>query len=507
MRDLSRPRELAGALAGLTGVALIVAVLRLPPEVPGPAIAALVLLLAVLGTATVSSLRVAVGTSLAATLAFNFFFLPPLHTFTIADPQNWVALFVFLAVATIASHLSTAARQRAIEADARRQEVTRLFDLSRDILLTNESEGAMDSLARHVARRFQLDSVAICLPGQGAWQVSQGAERTVRLTPAQLDDAFARMHGSLEYDARQRAYSGHATVEGGDGGTVTLVPLRLGSRPVGLLATHGPGLEKGTLDALGGVIAIAIERAHFLEDRKTAEALKQRADLASALLASFSHDLRTPLTAVRVAVANLRSTDAPDAERISQADIALTAIDRLNRLFQDILDMARIDAEAISAERQWVAPADVVDAAIAQLGPVLRSRELHVEAESSGQVHVDPRLTSSALAHLLENAAQYSPADAPIDIRGWSDAEGLHLVVRDHGDGLDSAGLEHLFERFYRGSAGRGHVAGTGMGLAISRGLLAAEGGRIWGENAPEGGACFTIVVPAPVRELAEQVP
>jgi two-component system sensor histidine kinase KdpD len=506
MRDLPRARELAGALGGLSGVALIVVVLRLAADTPSPVISALVLLLVVLGTATVSTLRVAVATSVVATLAFNFFFLPPLHTFTIADPQNWVALFVFLAVATIASHLSTAARQRAIEADERRQEVTRLFDLSRDILLTNESEGAIATLARHVARRFQLASVAVCLPDTGGWQVHQGGERTIEVTPVQLDEAFARLRGTLEYDARERTYGGHAVVaQTGNGAATTLVPLRLGSRPVGLLATDGSGLEKGTLDALGGVIAIAIERVHFLEDRKVAEALKERADLASALLASFSHDLRTPLTAVRVAVANLRSSEVSDTERVGQADIALTEIDRLNRLFQEILDMARIDAEAVAAERQWVAAADVVDAAIAQLGPLLENRELRIDADPVAQVHVDPRLTSTALVHLLENATQYSPPGSPIDIHGWSDAEGLHLVVRDRGNGLDAAELDHLFERFRRGPAGRRHAAGTGMGLAISRGLLAAEGGRIWGENAPDGGARFTIVVPAPVRAPAEQ--
>jgi two-component system sensor histidine kinase KdpD len=279
----------------------------------------------------------------------------------------------------------------------------------------------------------------------------------------------------------------------------------MGSRPVGLLATDQEGLETGTLDALGGVIAIAIERAHFLEDRQAAEALKQRADLASALLASFSHDLRTPLPAVRVAVANLRSHDIADDERMGQADIALAEIDRLNRLFQDILDMARIDADAIAAERQWVSPADVVDATIAQLGPLLNSRPLRVDADSAAQVYVDPRLTSSALARLLENAAQYSPKGTPIDIRGWSDADGLHLVVRDYGDGLDPGELDHLFERFHRGRAARAHPGGTGMGLAMARGLLAAEAGRIWGENAPDGGTRFSIAIPAAVRALAEQ--
>jgi two-component system sensor histidine kinase KdpD len=507
MRDLKRPREFVGVIAGLAGVAAIVGALRLVHESASPAIAALVLLIAVLATATVSTWRAAVVVSIGATLAFNFFFLPPLHTFTVADPQNWVALFVFLLVATIASHLSATARQRAREAEARRQEVTRLFDLSRDILLTDESEGALESLARHVARRFQLRTVAVCLPGDTGWRIFQGAEHAVAVTPAELDPALARLRGTLEYDARQRAYAGHANVPAGDGTVLTLVPLRLGSRPVGLLATDDTSLEAGTLDALGGVVAIAIERAHFLADRQAAEALEQRADLAAALLASFSHDLRTPLTAVRVAIANLRSRDIPEDERLRQADIASQEIDRLNRLFQDILDMTRIDADAVTAERQWVAPSDIVDATIAQLGPVLSRRTLRIDADSAAEVLVDPRLTSSALAHVLENAASYSPADTPIDIRAWADGGGLHLSVRDRGTGLDAAELDHLFERFHRGQAGRTHAGGTGMGLAISRGLLAAEAGRIWGENASDGGARFTIEVPAAVRALSEQGP
>ena len=470
-------------IAGLAGVAAIVGLLRLAQESASPAIAALVLLIAVLATAAVSTWRAAVVTSLGATLAFNFFFLPPLHTFTIADPQNWVVLFVFLLVATIASHLSATARQRAREAEARRQEVTRLFDLSRDILLTDESEGALASLARHVARRFQLSSVALCLPGDAGWRIFQGAGRAVAVTPAQLDPTLARLRGTLEFDARERAYAGHATLAADDGAVLTLVPLRLGSRPVGLLATDDPSLEAGTLDALAGVVAIAIERAHFLADRKAAEALAQRADLASALLASFSHDLRTPLTAVRVAIANLRSRDIPEHERLRQADIASQEIVRLDRLFQDILDMTRIDAAAITAERQWVAPSDIVDASIAQLGPVLSQRTLRIDADAAAEVLVDPRLTSSAFAHVLENAAAYSPAETPIDIRAWTDDDGLHLSVRDHGPGLDAEELHHLFERFHRGRAGRTHAGGTGMGLAISRGLLAAEAGRIWGRT------------------------
>ena len=497
-------RDLLSGAGALAGVTLVVGSLY-AVGIENPTIAALLLLMVVLGTATVSRLRVAVVASVAAMLAFNFFFLPPYFTFTIAEPQNWVALLVFLAVAIIASQLSAAARQRTSEANARRLEVSRLFDLSRDILLTTESTRAVADVARYVARRFELGGVAICLPGQPQWEIHQGGQQPIEPAPADLDTALARLRGTLEFDARERTYGGHAVVNGADGGRITLVPLRLGTKPVGLLATADT-LEVGTLDALGGVVAIAIERAHFLAERARADALAQRADLASALLASFSHDLRTPLTAVRVAVANLQNP-ATDEERDAQAHLALTEIDRLNRLFQDILDMARIEASALNPDRQWVTPADIVDAAMATAGPFISSRQVEIDADGESQVQVDPRLTSSALAHLIENAARYSTADQTIHVRAAVDGEGLHVTVRDHGVGLDPSELERIFDPFHRSLVVQRSTTGTGLGLAIARGLLAAEDGRVWGENANGGGAQFTIVVRGHVRAHARQTP
>ena len=338
-------RDVVAISCALVAIAAIVAVLRALQAEPNSTIAALLFLLVVLATATVAQMRAAVIISVAAMLAFNYFLLPPLHTFAIADPQNWVALFVFVVVAVTGSQLSGAARARAREAEAR----------------------------------------------------------------------------------------------------------------------------------------------------------KQRAEFASALLASFSHDLRTPVTSVRVAVANLQDLSLPPDDRRAQAQLALQELDRLTRLFEDILDMARIDAAAVNPQRQWVSPADVVDAAVAYAGPALAQHLLEVDADDGSEIQVDPRLTSTALAHVLENAARYSPERAAVTIRAWTEADGAHFTVRDRGPGLDASDLEHLFEPFYRGQTTR-HATGTGLGLAITRGLLAAEGGRIWCENVKAGGAQFTILVPSPVR-------
>jgi two-component system, OmpR family, sensor histidine kinase KdpD len=249
------------------------------------------------------------------------------------------------------------------------------------------------------------------------------------------------------------------------------------------------------------VVAIAIERTQFLTERDAAELARQKADFAAALLATLSHDLRTPLTVVRVAVENLRDDLRPDDRRM-QAEAAITELDRLTRLFQDILEMARIDAAAIRIDRQWVAAADVVDAAIAHAGPALRGHALRVDADADTVVEIDPRLASVALSHLLENAALYSPVDREIAVSAHVDQEGLRVSVTDHGSGLDPGEIVHLFERFYRGRSAREASVGTGMGLSITRGLLAAAGGRVWAENVP-GGARFTVVVPGAIRAAA----
>lgn len=445
-------------------------------------------------------LRIATVVSIVAMLAFNYFFLPPVGTFAIADPQNWIALFAFLVVAIIASNLSAAAQDRARDAVARRMEVTRLFDLTRDVLLTTDTSGAIDALSRYVARRFELSRVASCLPTHEGWRISQGAVEPVAVDAAALDMALAKARGTLEFDARQRAYGGH--VNAGPHDEITIVPLRHGTRAVGLLAIESPAVDIGTLDAIAGVVAIAIERAQFMAERDTVELVRQKADLAGTLLSSLSHDLRTPLTAIKVAIENLRR-ELTQEDRRAQATAAAAEIDRLARLVQDILDMARVDAGALLVSRQWVAPADVIDAAIAQVRHALAGHPLEVDAESEREVQVDPKLTSVALSHLLENAARYSPAGTPIHVRGAAEGDGLLLAVTHHGPGLDPGELDHLFERFYRGRRARQVTIGTGMGLSITRGLLAAEGGRVWAGNVPGAGARFSVVVPGTVRAIA----
>lgn len=495
-------RRAAGPLVmGLGGVAGATAALRLA-EVTNATTIALIYLLIVLFAASLGDVITAVVTSIVATLCFNYFFLPPVGTFTIADSQNWVALSAFLVVSIVASRLSTAARAKAQEALDRRNELTRLFDLTRDILLTTDQQGALAAIARHVSRRFELDTVAICVPSAGGgWRIEHGGAASPAFAASDLDRAFAAATGAVEFDARTRSYGGHREVASAIG-PIALAPVRIGSRAVGLLVTGGRPLEAGTRDAVAGIVAIALERSEFLEERREAELSRQRAELSSALLASLSHDLRTPLTAIRTAVSNLDSDILPEEQRRDQARVASGQLDRLTRLFDEILDMARIDAGSVEAQRGWTTPAEVVEAAVTHASSVLAGRDVRVEAREDVAVEIDPRLAASAFAHLLENAAQYAP-DGPIDVRGWTDAEGLRLDVRDQGPGLQSHELDRLFEPFYRGELLRHRVPGTGMGLAITRGLVAADRGRVWAENIAPHGACFSIAVPARTRSIA----
>jgi K+-sensing histidine kinase KdpD len=246
---------------------------------------------------------------------------------------------------------------------------------------------------------------------------------------------------------------------------------------------------------------IATECAQFLEDRKSIDVARKSDELKSALLASLAHDLGTPLTAIRVAASNLQESWLTGDQRREQSDVVLTEVERLQRLFQNILEMARIDAGAIALDHQWVHPAQIIEAARSLVEHTLRGHPLHVRADGERLVKLDPRLTASALAHLLENAAQYSAPGLLIDVEAEVSAGELRILVRDRGPGVAEADVPYLFEKFFRGPKTKRRVSGTGMGLAIARGFLEAEHGRVSAENASGGGACFTLAVPVETRE------
>jgi two-component system sensor histidine kinase KdpD len=491
-------RDLGRLIAALAALGAVTFVYVDGLHVLNATTVALSYLLVVLVVATLARFWIAVATSITAMLAFNYFFLPPVGTLTISDPHNWVALFAFLAVSLVASNLSSMARTRTDEALARRDEMTRLFDVSRDVLLITENEPALSALARAIVRRFDLAYAAICLPQSSGWEIAEGGTFELALDPGELAGALADAQ-PLEHDVELRAFNTLRTFHSG-GRVVTAVPLRLGTKAIGVLAIAGRLPEAGALDALGGVVAIAIERAHFLEELKSADLARQSEELKSALLASLAHDLKTPLTSIRVAASNLQASWLTESDRREQSELVLAEVGRLTRLFDNILEMARIDAGAISATQRWVHPSEIVEAARDLVGQSLLRQRLDVVSDADALVRVDPRLTAAALAHLIENAAQYAPEQSVIDVRTKASSAGLEISVRDRGPGIAPADLGHVFDRFYRGASSKGRASGTGVGLSIARGLLAAEQGRVWADNCTDGGARFTIVVPAEMK-------
>jgi two-component system sensor histidine kinase KdpD len=279
--------------------------------------------------------------------------------------------------------------------------------------------------------------------------------------------------------------------------------------PLGTLAIADPShwVPLVTLLAVslvaGHLSTMARRRAEeAAAERHRANDVRRTAELKSALLAALGHDLKTPLTAVTVAANNLNADWLDDQGRREQAAIVLEEAGRLNRIFDDIVDMARIETHAIDAEPEWVQPSEIVEAAAHQAATAIASHDLRVTTTSEPVlVRVDPRLMSAALAHLLENAGQYSPEGGAIEVSAETTDGELRIAVGDRGHGIDARDLDRIFERGYRGDEARQRRYGTGMGLAITRGLLAAMGGRAWASNRAGGGAVFSISVPAARRD------
>ena len=267
--------------------------------------------------------------------------------------------------------------------------------------------------------------------------------------------------------------------------------------PVGTFAIA----NRDDLIALFALLAVSLIGSHLSYVARQREIARRSAETKSALVASLSHDLKTPLTALTVATANLSAGGLSDEERREQIEIVNSELDRLRRLFNNIVDLASVDSRAVNAQREWVQPAEIVHAASRQAEGVLSSRPLDVTGGSDQWlVQLDPRLLTAALGHVLENAATYSPAASPIHVDVRVADSQLVIAVRDHGPGLPPAELEKVFERFYRGSAAPRDRFGSGLGLAIARGLLAIQHGRITAANHTGGGAIFTLEIPTAAR-------
>ena len=428
--------------------------------------------------------------SLLCALLYNFFFLPPFGTFIIADPQNWIALFAFLGASIIASHLAEREHTQAILSEQRREEVERLYEFSQQMLLQDDLSELARNVPRLIANVFHLQSAALFVQGQKAAYYSDPKDEVVSMTELQLTASSP--------EAARSAMPG-----------VRLVSLMLGLRSVGALAMREGNYSDGMYVAIGGLVAIAVERASAVERFSRIEAARENERLRTALLDSVTHELRTPLTAIRAAATSLTSQSSlAEDERKEMIAIVDEESARLDRLIGQAMEMAQLDSQGIKVNRKVQSVADVFEQVMEDSRPVLGDHTVAVAGvDDIPPLFFDRELVRRVIRHLIENAAKYSPPGTAIKVRAQLEDTRLSVSVVDEGPGVDEADRPFIFDKFYRGRSLRKRVQGTGMGLAIARAIVTAHGGAIELSSRPGQGTAFTFWIPvetAPALEKAQ---
>ncbi len=473
------PVRMLARYISLTGAALLLVLLFRTVARVNETTVALSFLMLVMVTASRWRLQYSVYLSVLCTLLYNFFFLPPVGRLTIEDPRNWIALTAFLACSVLVSHLSNQEHLHAEAAEDRRREVERLYEFSQQLLLQDDPRRLARATPSAAAEVFGFSAVALYVREDDA-VYSSDPNREI------MSAAELKLTGG----------KGEAAPAVRDG--CRIIPLSLGMRSPGVLAVSDGGYSPEIYEAIGSLVAIALERAGALERSSRLEASREGERLRSALLDSVTHDLRTPLTAIRAAVTTLAST--PDLPEREQADL-LAVVDeestRLDRLIGQAVEMAVLDAEAVKLHSQPQDVEELMETSVEELRPLLRGRRVELQApDDLPRVPMDRELVHRALRHVLENAVRYSPPESRVVLTAARESDRLVLSVADEGPGIDPAEQLFVFDKFYRGRQHRTSIGGSGMGLAIAKAILEAHGGGIALSSNPGHGSRFTLWLP-----------
>lgn len=445
MRNVGAPFLLSAcAVAAMTGLAF-----ALRPVAPVLSLGVLYVV-AVVAVATFHGLVFASVVSVASMLAFNFFFLPPVHSFALRDSANWVALGVYLATAVVVSELASRSRRRATEAEQREREAAFLAQASARLLDTDRVADRLKEIATGVGELLGL---------QGA-RIELGSVRRA--------------------EADETAYD-----------------LDVGRRHVGRLFASGGTVaseaRERVLSALASLLAYADERERLASRAVEAETLRRSDALKTALLRAVSHDLRSPITAIRAAADGLERADL-DLDARDRGDLLSTIgneVSRLERLVANLIDMSRLEAGAASPRPELWTADDLIGRALETLGPAADRVEVRLTAAPSAAV-VDAVQMERVLVNILENALKFS--DGGVEVGAVAEGDSLVIRVRDHGPGLDPRDAQRIFEPFEIGRKLSG--TGSGLGLAIAKGFAQANGATLTVESAPGGGTVFAIALP-----------
>jgi two-component system sensor histidine kinase KdpD len=466
---------------------------------------ALVFLTAVLVSAITYGLWPSLFTCLVAMLAYNFFFMPPLYTFTIADPDNVVALFFFTVIALIASYLSSRVRAQAIVTRERAAMTENLYLFSRKIASVYTLEDLLWATSYQVAQMLKVRVVILLSEGDSI-AVRAGYPPEDTLDDADLGAAkWVWQHGSP-------AGRGADTLPGAKR---FFLPLRTGRGTMAVIGLDSdrPGSlltpdQRRLFDALADQTALAIERINFAEDLERARLTTETERLRAALLTSISHDLRTPLSGILGSATSLRSNRG-SLDAAAQEELTRTIqeeAERLNRFITNLLDMTRLESGAIAPRLDGVDLGDVIGSALRRAGKVLANHKVVVIISPDLPVlDLDPVLFEQVLFNLLDNAGKYAPAGSEVLITAAAKDRHVQIEIADEGEGIPDADLERIFDKFYRVYAVDSKT-GTGLGLPICRGFVEAMGGTIRAGNRPDRhGALFTITLPLPAKTVQEK--
>ena len=440
---------------------------------------ALTFLIFILFTAFRRPLLYSVYLSLLCAFLYNFYFLPPYGSLTVADPQNLVALLAFLVASVSVNQISAKGRRQAASLAVQRHEIEKLYAFCQRLLLEDKLQQLSTAAPALIAEIFHLRAVALYLPDK---------EPASMWDPEHLLDGMENLH-----DATQSSVVASRSASG-----IRIVPLMLGMRPLGVLAMSEGDYSEGLYDAIGSLTAVAIERAFALERNSRSEAARAGELLRAAVLDSITHELRTPLTGINLAATTLAG-DALIDESSRQDLLAVITEEstRMNALIGEAVTMAELSTGEVRLHKTPVLLPPLIAAVLADLRIPLRGRESRIELDAEmPAISMDADLIRRVLKHLLENALQYSPAQSSIELTAALAMQKLYVSVINTGPGIPEEDQPYVFDRFFRGAAADAHPNGTGMGLAIVKAIVEAHGGRISVRSLPAKLTKFTFWIP-----------
>src|SRR6516162_2561831 len=371
---------------------------------------AMTFLLATLAVATAWGLLEAIVASVAGVFCFNFFFLPPLFTLYMADPQNWVALFAFLVTAVVASQLSASARQRTLDATRQRVEMERLYELSRALMLLDEHSTIGSQISKKIARVFDVTGVAVF--DRSADQIYRTGEIDSVISDTKLKDVA--LQNTSSHDPASN---------------LSILPLSLGREPVGSLAIYAGSISDTALQAIGNLAAIVMERAIAEITARRMEAAQENEAMKSMLLDALAHEFKTPLTSIKAAAESILDEKPSTQEEL--VTVIEEETDRLDLLVSETIRMARIESGDFELKRQPTAVEDLIAAALRKLRILLEERQVQIEADSNlPKVLVDDELIGLTIRQLLTNALKYANPESAIVIRARAAVDEVIVSVK-----------------------------------------------------------------------------